>query len=102
MIACSDAKSLHCLLQSIHLDDAHRVNTRFNDALSAKAALRIEYWTWNQDMWCVLTSSPLLVYSHDLGLDACGGFIVIISDITSEKRAEYAYKQLAKDIQEHR
>lgn len=53
-------------------------------------------------MWCVLTSSPLLVYSHDLGLDACGGFIVIISDITSEKRAEYAYKQLAKDIQEHR
>ncbi|OQD85075.1 hypothetical protein PENANT_c011G03757 [Penicillium antarcticum] len=102
LIACSDAKFPHCLLQSVHLDDVHRVNTWFNEALSTKAALRIEYRTRNQDMWRVMTSSPLLAHGHEFGLDAHGGFIVTISDITPEKRAEYYQKQLAKDAQEHR
>jgi PAS domain-containing protein len=102
LIACSDAKFPHCWLESVHRDDVHRVNTRFNEASSTKAALRVEYRTRDQDMWCVLTSSPLLAHGHDFGLDAHGGFIVTISDITPEKRAEYSQKQLAKDAQEHR
>ncbi|KAJ6089216.1 hypothetical protein N7499_004063 [Penicillium canescens] len=102
LIACSDTKFPHCLLRSIHLDDVHRVNTWFNDALSTKEALRIEYRTRSQDMWCLLTLSPLFAHGHDFGLDTHGGFIVTISDITPEKRAEYFQKQLAKDAQEHR
>ncbi|KAJ5982723.1 hypothetical protein N7451_012823 [Penicillium sp. IBT 35674x] len=102
LVTCSNTNFSECWLHSIHPDDTNRVTAMFNEALSSKKVLRVEYRARNQDAWCVLTLNPLIANPHAFGLDARGGFIVTIADITPEKRAEFLQEQRAKDSQEHK
>ncbi|KAJ6001219.1 hypothetical protein N7481_001628 [Penicillium waksmanii] len=102
LIKCSNANFLDCWSRSIHPDDIDRMTTCFDEAFSSKKVLRVEYRARHQDAWCVLTLNPLLANLHAFGLDARGGFIVTIADITPEKRAESLQRQLAKDAQDHK
>ena len=103
LITCSDANFSHCWLQSVHPDDVDRVITCYNEALSSKEAFRVDYHTRSHDTWCVMTLNPLVGENrHLFCLDASGGFIVTVADITPEKRAEFSQRQLAKDAQEHK
>jgi len=102
LVQCSNGNFWDCWLHSIYPADVDHATTCFNEALSSKKVLRVEYRARNQDTWCVLTLNPLVANRHAFGLDARGGFIVTIADITPEKRAEVFHRQLAKDAQEHK
>ncbi|KAJ6168200.1 hypothetical protein N7497_001043 [Penicillium chrysogenum] len=102
LIPYSDAKFPDSWLQSIHPDDFNRVNAYFKENWPSKAALRIEYRARDHDTWCVLTLNSVHANMHVFGLDALGGFIVTVADITPEKRAEFSQRKLAKDAQEHK
>ncbi|KAJ5778482.1 hypothetical protein N7520_001728 [Penicillium odoratum] len=103
LIICSDANFFHCWLQSVHPGDADRIVTCYNEALSSKEAFRIDFHTQIHDTWCVMTLNPLVGENRPLfGLDANGGFIVTVADITPEKRSEFSQRKLVKDAQEHK
>jgi signal transduction histidine kinase len=102
LVPYSDAKFPDSWLQSIHPDDFNRVNAYFKENWPSKAALRIEYRARDHDTWCVLTLDSVHANMHAFGLDALGGFIVTVADITPEKRAEFSQRKLAEDAQEHK
>ncbi|KAJ5982752.1 CheY-like superfamily [Penicillium sp. IBT 35674x] len=101
LIMCSNVKFSACWSRSVHVDDIDRVITHYNEALSSKEDLRVEYRTKLQ--WCLMTLNPVVGLSQHLcGLDAYERFIVTIVDITPQKKAEIAQRQLYKDAQYHK
>jgi PAS domain-containing protein len=90
--------------QSIHPDDYDRVMQAYQEAFTLQKQLRTEFRALGeQNPWRLLLLTPLGSDSlQHVSLREYGGFICSVVDITSEKNAEFAEREAAKDARERR
>ncbi|KAJ5292141.1 hypothetical protein N7478_001392 [Penicillium angulare] len=102
LIPFSNANFQTRWLQAVHPDDVRRANASLQECMQSEAAMRAEYQIRDQENWCALTLDSLLATGQSFGLGGNGGFIVTVSDITPEKKAELSQRKLVKDAEEHK
>jgi PAS domain-containing protein len=101
---CGEGREFKSWPQSIHPDDYDRVMQAYQEAFALQKQLRIEFRALGeQNPWRLLLLTPLGSDSlQHVSLREYGGFICSVVDITSEKNAEFAEREAAKDACERR
>lgn len=100
----NDQKSFTSWPQSIHDDDYDRVMNAYQEAFASQKQLRTEFRAMGaKHPWRLLLLTPLGDENlQHVSLRESGGFICSIVDITSEKSAEIAEREAAKQARERK
>ncbi|KAK4506200.1 hypothetical protein PRZ48_004165 [Zasmidium cellare] len=100
----TDNKSFTSWPQSIHPDDYDRVMNAYQEAFASQKQLRTEFRAMGaKHPWRLLLLTPLGDENlQHVSLREYGGFICSIVDITSEKSAEIAEREAAKQARERK